>query len=130
MKRYIILLSIIAVVLFFSSCESKNNDIIYVQSDNVTATNTITTEGNIDLVGQNEDQSVQVVTNSDSNISNNTNDSSDNLDENDEPINKINDSISILAAGDVMLHSSNLSSAYIKETNEYDFNPVFTYVKK
>ncbi|HEY8361687.1 MAG TPA: CapA family protein [Tissierellaceae bacterium] len=38
--------------------------------------------------------------------------------------------IKILAVGDIMFHSPQFKAAFNKETNEYDFTPVFKHVKK
>lgn len=38
--------------------------------------------------------------------------------------------LKILAVGDIMFHSPQLNAAFNKETKEYDFTPVFKYVKK
>lgn len=39
-------------------------------------------------------------------------------------------SISLLAAGDIMFHSPQYRAAYNKETDSYDFNSTFKYIKK
>lgn len=39
-------------------------------------------------------------------------------------------SISLLAAGDIMFHSPQYRTAYNKETDSYDFNSTFKYIKK
>ena len=38
--------------------------------------------------------------------------------------------INMVAIGDVMCHSTNFNAAYIKESNTYDFSPVFANVAK
>ena len=50
----------------------------------------------------------------------------------DEPEVVIPDDITInlVAIGDVMCHNANFNSAYIRETNTYDFTPVFANVAK
>lgn len=39
-------------------------------------------------------------------------------------------SIKLLAVGDIMFHSPQYRAAFNKETNSYDFNPTFRYIKK